>query len=388
MPWKDWSVMDQRIEFLVRAKQKVAPFAQLCEEYGISRQTGYSWLRRVEECGSFTALRERSRRPRHCPTKTPEALEARVVALRGAYGWGARKLQVLLAREGVQLEEWTINRILRRRGLTTTREVRGQARRRFAREEPNQLHQLDFKGEYALQRGWCYPLSLLDDHSRYLVGLWPLPSLALQGVQQALEGLFREQGVPQALLMDRGVPWWSTTNGHGLTRLSVWLMNQDIELIFGRPYHPQTRGKVERFHRTLKERTRHEGLPPDLNGWRQWAPRFCREYNQVRPHEALEMRCPIEAYSSRNLRPYREQPAPYVYPAGRVRRLNTQGCLAWRGRRWFVCEALAGEQVCVEEVEHLVVVSYRAMAIRELDLRTHRTRALVLLRPRVSTISC
>jgi transposase InsO family protein len=390
MPWKDESVMDQRIEFLVRAKQAAVAFAQLCREYGISRQTGYEWRRRLAACGSFTALQERSRRPVHSPAKTPEALEERVVALRQQYGWGARKLQVLLAREGVSLPEWTINRVLRRRGLIASRSVQGQARQRFVRAEPNQLHQLDFKGEYALAEGWCYPLSLIDDHSRYLVGLWALPDLLLEGVQEALAGLFREQGVPEALLMDRGTPWWSTTNGHGLTRLSVWLMDQDIELIYGRPYHPQTRGKVERFHRTLKERTLHEGLPPDLEGWQRWVPRFRQEYNEVRPHEALGMRCPVQAYSHQNLRPYREQPAPSHYERGVVRRLNTQGCLEWQGRRWFVCEALAGKQVCVEEVEHLVVVSYRAMAIRELDLRTRRTRALVLRvhQPKVSRMSC
>ncbi len=390
MPWKDTRVMDQRIEFLVRAKQRVAPFAQLCAEYGISRQTGYGWRRRLEEGGSCGGLQERSRRPRRSPTQTPAALEARVVALREAYGWGARKLQVLLAREGVPLAEWSINRILRRQGRLMAGPVRGQAQGRFVREAPNQLHQMDFKGEYALAQGWCYPLSLIDDHSRYLVGRWPLPSVALEGVQEALGGLFREPGVPEALLMDRGAPWWSTTNGYGLTRLSVWLLNQDIELLYGRPSHPQTRGKVERFHRTLKARTWHEGLPPDLESWRQGAPRFRREYNQARPHEALGMRCPSQVYSFQKLRPYREQPAPWVYDTGVVQRLNSQGCLKWRGRRWFVCEALAGEPVCVEEVEHLVVVSYRAMAIRELDLRTRDTSALALRLPRskVSTMSC
>jgi hypothetical protein len=167
-------------------------------------------------------------------------------------------------------------------------------------------------------------------------------------------------------------------------------MEQDIELIYGRPYHPQTRGKVERFHRTLKERTLHEGLPPDLERWQGWVPRFRQEYNEVRPHEALGMRCPVQAYSPQHLRPYREEPVPWEYERGVVRRLNSQGCLQWRGRRWFVCEALAGKQVCVEEVEHLVVVSYRAMAIRELDLRTRSTRALVLRvhQPKVSRMSC
>jgi transposase len=145
--------MDQRIEFLVRAREKRVPFSHLCEEYHISRQTGYAWQHRLEECGSFTGLQEHSRRPHHSPTKTPEALAARVLALRDEYGWGARKLQVLLAREGMALEEWTINRILQRGGRIRPEPVQGQARQRFAREQPNQLYQLDFKGEYSVAEG-------------------------------------------------------------------------------------------------------------------------------------------------------------------------------------------------------------------------------------------
>jgi len=382
--------MEQRIEFLVRLKQKEAPLAQLCREYGISRQTGYTWWRRLEEGGSFTELREHSRRPTHSPRKTRGEVEARVLALRDHYGWGARKLQVLLAREGIRVEEWTLNRILHREGRCGKSPQARATLQRFAREAPNQLYQMDFKGEYRVREGWCYPLTLLDDHSRYLVGLWPLPSEKLEGVQAALEGLFREQGVPEAMLMDRGRPWWATTSGHGLTRLSVWLLKQDIELLYGRPYHPQTQGKAERLHRTLKERTRQEGVPPDLAAWGRWAVAFRGEYNAVRPHEALAMRTPGEVYTQANLRPYQERPAPYPYPRGAVRRLNTQGCLKWQGRLWFVCEALAKEEVGVEEIEDVVIVSYRATTIRELDLRTRTTRALVtrVRNPNVSGMSC
>lgn len=377
MPWSAKSVMDQRVEFVVRAEQGKAPIRQLCAEYGISRQTGHGWLRRYREQGSFRALAPRSRRPQHCPHQSPAAAELAVERVRREYGWGARKIQVVLAEAGLELTEPTINRILRRRGLIAPREVRGQATGRFERAECNQLLQMDFKGEYPVAEGKCYPLALLDDHSRYLLGLWPLPNQQAEGVKTALEGCFRQYGVPQALLLDRGVPWWSTTNGHGLTHLSVWLMKQDLALIYGRAYHPQTRGKIERFNRTLKERTRHEGAPPDRAAWQQWAPRLRYEYNEVRPHEALGMKRPAELYNRANLRPYQEQPREYDYGPADLRPLNSQGCLTHGRRRYFVCEALAQERVRVEEVDHLLVVTYRATTIREIDLRTGRSRALL-----------
>jgi len=292
MPWKAKDAMELRLEFVLRAKQASQPFAQLCREYGISRPTGYLWVRRYRQVGSVLGLGERSRRPRHSPRRTAAQLEAAVVELRQRHGWGARKLRVLLAQQGQQLLEVTINRILQRHGLVGCRSPAGQATRRFERAECNQLAQVDFKGEYALRQGSCYPLSMLDDHSRYLLGLWPLPSPNGQAVRAALEGLFRAQGVPQALLLDHGSPWWSPSNGHGLTRLSVWLLGQNIRVLFAGLRHPQTQGKVERFHRTLKERTRHRGLPASLAEWQDWAQEFRQEYNELRPHEALGMRTP------------------------------------------------------------------------------------------------
>jgi transposase InsO family protein len=384
MPWSVSSVMDQRIEFVVRAVRKEVAISQLCQEYGISRQTGHFWLRRYREEQSVATLQPRSRRPHTCPGRTAEEAEAAVVRVRQQYGWGARKLQVLLAEEGWLLTEPTINRILKRRGLLGRQDVRGQAPGRFARPECNQLWQMDFKGEYRIQEGKCYPLALLDDHSRYLMGLWPLLNQQAGGVQAALEGCFREYGVPQALLLDRGVPWWSTSNGHGLTQLSVWLLKQDLDLIYGRPYHPQTKGKIERYNRTLKERTEHEGAPSDEPAWKAWAVRLRQEYNEVRPHEALGRRRPAQVYTRVNLRPYQEQPRDYDYGAAALRQLNSQGCVTHQGQRYFVCEALANEWVRVDEAEPLLIVTYRTTTLREINLRTGRSRAI--LRPVHQTI--
>jgi len=308
MPWKAKYVMDLRIDFVLRATRQEVSFSALCKEFGISRPTGYLWLGRFEQIGSVSGLAERSRRPHHSPNRTPEMLQEAVVALRERCGWGARKLAEQLKKRGLRLPEITIHRILKRRGLVDRPEERRQATKRFAREECNQLLQMDFKGEYPIRGGEVYPLSLLDDHSRYLLGLWPLRGPSAEGVKAALEPLFRDLGVPQALLLDHGTPWWSTSNGHGLTALSVWLMKQEMALLFSGIAHPQTQGKVERLHRTLKERTRHEGLPEDLEAWEVWADFFRKEYNEVRPHEALGMLSPAQVYSSENLRPYRENP--------------------------------------------------------------------------------
>lgn len=383
MAWKAKDVMECRIEFVLRAVRGEMSFSRLCREYGISRPTGYLWVGRYEEAGSVRGLAERSRRPHRSPRKTTAEVEAAVVALRDRYGWGARKLQVLLGEQGWRVPESTLNRVLKRAGRTASTQVEGQARRRFARSGCNELAQLDFKGEYKVEGGLCYPLALVDDCSRYLLGLWALPTQATEAVQGALRAHFRAHGKPEALLLDHGVPWWSSSSGHGLTRLGVWLMNHDIELIWSGFRHPQTQGKVERLHRTLKERTRHEGVPRTLAGWQQWAPRFRREYNQRRPHEALGMQTPAQVYRTEHLRAYQEPPPAWDYGDAVTRTLNPGGCLNWAGRQWFVCEALAGERVRVDELEGRLLITYRRTCVRELNLRTHTTTSVLLPGPQL-----
>lgn len=380
MPWKVESVMDQRVEFVLRAQQREATISQLCREYGISRPTGYLWLQRYKEAGSVTALAERSRRPFHSPRRTSAELVEEVLRLRDEKGWGARKLHTLLARAGVELPARTIHRILRRHSRVSAEQTRRPATRRFARAECNELWQMDFKGEYRVCEGKCYPLTLLDDCSRYLVGLWPLESTGASRVHAVLQAHFREGGVPQAMLMDHGAPWYSMTNEHGLTWLSVWLIKQRVELYYSGVRHPQTQGKVERLHRSLNERTGHRGRPQTFSEWGLWAAEFRHEYNEERPHEALGMKTPSEVYTSVNLRPYQEQVAEWEYTGGSVSRLNPQGMLNWSGSRYFVCEALAGERVRVDELDNKLLITYRQQTIREIELGTGRSRA-VRLRP-------
>jgi len=380
MPWQRMSVDEQRIQFVVRAVSGKERLAALCREFGISRPTGYLWRGRYERAGSFTAVRERSRRPQHSPTRTEEWKEQRVVALREQTGWGAKKLHVLLRdEEQVAVPVRTIHRLLERRGLIPDA-VHTPAPGRFERSAPNELWQMDSKGKYPLRDGECHPLSILDDHSRYAVGLHALSALTIAQAWPCLLQTFQQYGVPEALLMDRGSLWWSVHNGWGLTWLSVQLIAQGIRLLYGRVCHPQTQGKVERFHRTLGGELRRRGLP---ERWAEGPPLLAevqRDYNQRRPHEALGMQRPAELYRP-SPRAYQPRPLEWEYPAGsEVKRLNTQGMLEDGGRRWFVCWALAGQRVRLERIEGKVLVSYRHMYLREIDPERGCTRPLVVAR--------
>jgi transposase InsO family protein len=380
MPWKVTDVSEQRVQFVVRAAAGREAISRLCLEFGICRPTGYRWLRRYQEAGSVRGLGERSRRPLNSPRQTAAELEDRVVELRQRYGWGARKLHVMLKQQGRTLPVITINRILSRRGLVAEGESHAAATKRFERSAPNELWQMDGKGEYRLRDGTCYPLTILDDCSRYLVGLSALSAFDTANVGRCVVEAFETYGVPEAMLMDHGTVWWSTSNGYGLTALSVGLIKQGIRLIYGRIGHPQTQGKVERFHRTLKEAIRHRGTPQYLRYWPALLAEIRDEYNQERPHEALGMETPAQRYRP-SARAYCSEPKEWEYPVGSlVSRLNSQGCLEWGGRRWFVCEALSNEYIRVEVLDQTLLISYRHMYVREIDLEKGRTAPLVFAR--------
>lgn len=378
MPWNQVNVDEQRMQLVMRAVSRKESMTSLCREFGISRPTGYLWRGRYERSGSFTALREQSRRPRHSPTRTAADQEERVVALRQETGWGAKKLHLVLRDEqAVRVPVRTIHRILERRGLLSE-DRHAPAPQRFERSQPNELWQMDSKGHYPQPERVCHPLSILDDHSRYLVGLYALPALTIAHAWPCLLQTFRTYGVPQDMLMDRGALWWSESNGWSLTWLSVQLIEQGIGLHYGRIRHPQTQGKVERFHRTLGGEVRHRGLPQNWAEWPGLLARVQGDYNQRRPHEALGGRRPQECYQP-SPRSYREQPRAWEYPQGsEMKRLNSQGMLEDQGKRWFVCQALAGQRVRVERLEGKLLVSYRHMYIREIDGERNCTRPLVV----------
>jgi transposase InsO family protein len=363
-------VREQRVEFVVAAMRREKSLTALCEEFGISRPTGRLWLSRYRQHG-IEGIAERSRRPLSSPRRTSAELEERVVELRCRYpDWGARKLQVLLAQDGVVLTRSSLHRILLRRDLIRAADRHELAVGRFERLRPNELWQMDFKSP----KGWnapVGPLSVIDDHSRYVVVLQATGSTRGELVREQLQGSFSAHGVPEGMLMDHGIPWWSASAPSGATELTVWLMKQGIGLHWSGIRHPQTQGKVERFHGEMEralQRRGWQGKPQQ-----QWLDEFRWEHNQVRPHEALEMRTPASVWQP-SPRAYDPRPPRWEYPAGaHVRRLDADGKMNAFGRGWNIGQALRREWVQLVRLEDRVQVYYCRTLVRELDLAIQRS---------------
>lgn len=370
--------MEKRIEFVVRASQAGVNISALCREFRISRPTGYKWIGRYLAANSVTELAEKSRRPRRSPNRTSRKMESLIIELhKNNFGLSGKKIQVLLAQMGHKISPLTVHRVLKRTGFVKPRIKNNPATKHFEREKPNQLWQMDFKGPFNNKSQPCLPLSIIDDHSRYMVGLYALRSTKADGVHDSLRSCFERHGLPDAILTDHGVPWWSTTNGHGLTWLSVALVKQGIKLLWSGYRHPQTQGKVERFHRTLKEGIRFNGKPTLWSDWQPLLEKYRNNYNQVRPHESLGMKTPSERYV-RSKRLYNPKPPAWEYPENaEVKRLSTQGCLPLNGRYYFVCEALAHEWVQLKRLDDNLLVKFRGLYIREINLRNNSTRPIV-----------
>jgi transposase InsO family protein len=370
MAWKTMDVQEQRVRFVVAAHRREKTMVGLCQEFGISRAVGYEWLRRYRQ-GGVAAIAERSRRPQQSPRRTGGALEQRVVELRQRYpDWGARKLRILLQHEGMELARNTIHRILLRHDLIAAEDRHPAAVERFERATPNELWQMDFKGA-KLWHTKVGPLSVLDDHSRYVIVLRAVASTHTEQVREPLIEAFLKHGVPEGMLMDHGTPWWSVQSTGGMTKLSLWLMRQGIGLHWSRVRHPQTQGKVERFHGELQRAlARRRVLVPDVQAWLD---EFRWEHNHVRPHEALAMQTPASRWRP-SLRRYDPNPPRWEYPSGaKVLKVDSQGKLTLAGENWKISNALAGEWVQVVRLESRLLVYYCTTLIREIDLEGQRS---------------
>jgi transposase InsO family protein len=377
MPWPVKNLIHVRLEFVNLALQPDANVRQLCRRFGISPTVGYKWLERFKREGSG-GLGNRSRRPQRSPDRTEPALEEKVVALRQAHpAWGARKLRRRLQDLGADdlPATSTITGILHRHGLIEPQP--GQASgpfQRFERSAANQLWQVDFKGHFAMRQGRCHPLCSVDDHSRYNVLLAACADERETTVQAHLSGAFRTHGLPDEILWDNGPPWGAAGAGQ-YTAMDVWLMRLGIRVHHGRPYHPQTQGKEERFHRTLQLEVLVRGGWSDCaqvqKAFDQWRP----VYNAQRPHEALGMETPLRRYQP-SQRSYPESLPPVEYAPGvEVRRVDEQGQISYRGKLWRVGRAFLGLPVGVRpsKSDGLMEVLFLTQVIKELDLRQHKT---------------
>ena len=358
MPWKELLPRDQKTQFISECIRDSLSFTQLCQRYHISRKTGYKWIARYQALGP-AGLLDRSRRPHTSPDQTPDAVRLAIIDARRRHpSWGAKKLLKILQRKDPQQawpSRWTICEILKREGLvrekTKRRKVGHPGKPTSIITAANELWRVDFKGEFKTRDGrYCYPLTVTDSYSRYLLGCQGLLSTETLGAKERLEGLFKKYGLPAAIRSDNGTPFASTALGR-LSQLSVWWIRLGIRPELIEPGKPQQNGQHERMHRTLKAETTR---PPaaTLAKQQQVFNRFRSEYNEVRPHEGIEMKTPASLYSGSRRHLPKEVPE-LVYPAHFETRLVSKNSgIRWNSQWVAVSQTCAGLRLGLEEVDH------------------------------------
>ena len=349
MPWKVRTMQDERLELVRMVEQGSLSLSEACRRAGVSRTCGHKWLRRFRAQG-VEGLADHSRCPKVSPAKTDAALESQVLLLRQAHpAWGGRKLYHSLLRQGVSAPPCpsTITAILRRHGLLDAREsLKHQAYTRFEREHPNSLWQMDFKGHVPCPSGRCHPLTVLDDCSRYALVLDACANETTQTVMQSLTRAFERYGLPWQMLMDNGAPW-GHDHSHPFTPLGAWLIRLGIQVLHGRPYHPQTQGKEERFHRSFKAELLGNSVPWELPQCQQHFDAWRDLYNWQRPHEALAMAVPGERYIP-SARAFPDHLPPIEYaPGDHIRKVGTNGKIAFQGQSYRVPKAFVSLPVAL-----------------------------------------
>ena len=357
MPWQETSLMDQRMQFIVDYQRGLQSVTELADRFAISRKTAYKWIDRHEEDGA-AGLADRSRRPRSSPSATAQAIvEAVLEARRQHPRWGAKKLLRILTRRD-PLQAWparsTVCDLLNRHDLIPKARRRPQlshpGRPLTAMTEPNRIWTADFKGQFKTRDGiYCYPLTLVDGCSRYLLACQGLRSTAIATARPTFQRAFEEYGLPWGIRTDNGVPFATTGLGR-LSLLSVWWIRLGISRELIQPAHPEQNGRHERMHRTLKaEATR----PPagNLQAQQTRLNRFRAEYNDERPHEALNQETPASVYHPSARALPRTLP-PLEYPGHfEVRRVSRNSGIRWNHHWVCVTHTLAGEYVGLEAVD-------------------------------------
>lgn len=349
MPWENRSVMKMREEFVKRVLAEEKSISALCREYGISRPTGYKWIERYRE---GQELIDRSRRPnaiRYIQAET----EQMIVTYRQEHpAIGALKIRRILENKGYTELPCvkTINSILKRNGMISKEASQAAMPfKRFEKEYANELWQADFKGHFTMTNGErCHPLNILDDHSRFNLCCEPMQTESFKEIKPVLIRVFEAYGMPKMLLCDNGNPW-GTSQSTGYTKFEVWMMELGILTIHGRPLHPQTQGKEERFNNSMKKELLNHTTITDQEDARMKFSAYRQFYNAERPHRALNMDTPAQHYQ-RSEREYTAQIPVWEYPEGcELRRIKGTGFLTWKGQGYFLSEALAGKEIALKK---------------------------------------
>jgi len=386
MPWKETSPVLERHHFVQDLDSGHWTMTELCVRYGISRVTGYKWLDRYRQSGPG-GLCDHSRAPRSCPHQTPEELVKLILEESSRFGWGPRKILKVL-RGRYPGRPWparsTVLDILKRNGRVQPRRRRRHWKHPGAAPvqttAANQIWTVDFKGQFRMRNGlYCYPLTVLDHFSRYLLCCHGLYDVGSEGAKRQFVRLFREYGLPDAIRSDNGTPF-ASTGIHGLNHLNVWWLQLGITHQRIHPGSPQENGAHERMHKTLKASATR---PPaaNLNLQQRVFNRFRYTYNELRPHEALDDETPASRWTP-SARDYPDWIEPPSYPKHvEIRRVSNAGCFRLHSGQIFLSQALDGESIGLEEVQDGVWnILYYSTLLGRYDERTHRITGAPSLR--------
>ena len=386
MPWQETNPVLERRHFIQDVRSGHWTMSELCLRYGVSRVTGYKWFDRYQQGGEAFLL-DQSRAPRTSPRATAPELVKLILEESDRYGWGARKVRKRLDSRYPR-KPWparsTIGDILQRNGRVRSRRRRTRWKHPgaapFTTTAPNQVWTVDFKGQFRMRNGrYCYPLTIVDHFSRYLLCLHGLYDIRAEAVKAQVHRLFRTHGLPDAIRSDNGAPF-ASTGIHGLTRLNVWWLQLGITHQRITPGHPQQNAAHERMHRELKRR-----LPrppaPNLNLQQRMFNGFRHTYNHLRPHEALADETPASFWKP-SLRPYPTRIAPPDYPPHfECRRISNAGCFRLHSGQQFLSQALNGETIGLEQIDDaLWNIVYYDTLLGRYDERTRRITGVPALR--------
>lgn len=373
MRMKEKSPMEQRLEILKLEEQAGANVREICRRFGISPTSFYKWKERFEALGE-EGLHNQSTRPHTSPRQTPAQVEERILDLRDGHRYyGARKLHAVLEQQSCEQLPCpsTVHAVLKRNGRIETSEQVIRAVGRFEHEAPNDLWQIDFKGHVPCGGGRVDPLTVLDDHSRFSLCLQACTDEKTETVQGALIGAFRLYGLPWRMTMDNGAPWGDAGSG-AWTRFTVWLARLGVRPSHSRPYHPQTQGKDERFHRTLKTELLSRESFKDMAAMQAGFDRWRYQYNHERPHQALDQKPPISRYTL-SPRRYPETLPPIDYaPDVFVRQVQKQGWFSYHNQNFKVSKAFEGYPIGLRPTlqDGVLEVLFCQTVFAELNLHT------------------
>ena len=376
MPWYEVSKVKQRLELIKSYESSDLTMSELCRRYGVSRKTGYKWLKRYQLSGE-AGLIDHPKAPKHCPHKSINAIEEAVLSVRKEKRWGGRKIHRHLKDLGYKNvpAPSTISDILRRHFLLTPEQrlSNNPVWHRFEHDSPNHLWQMDFKGHFAMENGRCHPLTIIDDHSRFSLCIKACERETKVLVRQALIDVFRRYGLPKRINVDNGIPWAQPNLTTRYTELSVWMIRLGIKVSYSSPRHPQTNGKLERFHRSFKQEllqvTHFENLKHAQEAFDAW--RYT--YNYERPHEALKLSTPQTRYQPSH-RAFPEIIPEYEYDNyDMVRTTDCRGSVHYQGKRLLIGRAFSGKKVgIIKQDDGSIDVHYCHQCIGKFDKQCNR----------------